>query len=148
MVSARICEWPVHSRMWASAYLLLHSILIISKHDLQILYALRISFSTSTKCLVHNSSFSLLYLQYPILDGFCNLSVKRFSASLNLKLAKKKKLELTIKCFTWTVFSCPILWTRSIAMSLSARYCWSMKDINLGFQLLRSTNNPSRFRNQ
>jgi hypothetical protein len=70
----------------ASPYLLLQGILIISKHDLQILYALRISFSTSTKCLVYNSSFSLLYPQYPILDGFCNLSIKR---SLNLKLAKK-----------------------------------------------------------
>ena len=69
-------------------YLLLQGILIISKHDLQILYALRISLSTSTKCLVHNSSFSLLYLQYPILDGFCNLSVKRFSASLT-KIGKR-----------------------------------------------------------
>ena len=69
--------------------LFLQGILIISKHDLQILYALRISFSTSTKCLIHNSSFSLLYLQYPILDGFCNLNVKRFSASLN----PKKKLN-------------------------------------------------------
>jgi hypothetical protein len=68
---------------------------VISKHNFQVLYTFFVmSSAAATKCFVHNSCLTFLYLQYPPFDSVCYLSSSSSKVSYRQRVTYDKVLNI------------------------------------------------------